>query len=69
MVVKSDFAQAKIIDLGMAGRFKQGGFGGTPLYNSPEKINGEARGRAAAHDAWAFALTIVAIEAKRDYML
>lgn len=65
----SDFENLhfKIIDLGMTDTVSNYVMGGSPIYNSPEKINGDTYNKFS-HDVWAFGLTVAAIEAKSSYI-
>ena len=69
MASDSSLRFAKIIDLGLAGKVNSTPLGGTPLYNSPEKINNTCKTHQKPNDVWALALTIIAIEARRDYVM
>lgn len=61
MSIDDDMSDFRIVDLGMAtdvlGKVK----GGTPLFNSPDKINGDSR-PSCYQDVFAFAMTMVVME-------
>jgi serine/threonine protein kinase len=69
MTADRNFSRFKIIDLGMAGKTTENVIGGSPLFNSPEKINCTYNCKMdPKHDMWAFALTVADIEAKSRYI-
>ena len=57
----------KIIDFGMTDTTNNYVMGGSPVFNSPEKINGDSKNRFS-HDIWAYGLTVAAIESKSAYL-
>ena len=57
----------KIIDFGMTDTISNYVMGGSPVYNSPEKINGDSRNKFS-HDIWAYGLTVAAIESGNSYL-
>ena len=63
-----NFTAFKLIDFGMSCYTSKNVFGGTPLYNSPEKILALRQGGSCdpKHDIWALGLTIAAIEANKN---
>lgn len=68
MIKDKDFSNLKIIDFGMVCSTNENVFGGSPLFNSPEKIKSlKGVGRChPKHDIWALGLTIAVIEGKNQ---
>ena len=57
----------KIIDFGMTDLTSKYVMGGSPVFNSPEKINSDDF-NDKGHDVWAFGLTVAAIESRFTYL-
>ncbi len=67
MLNNRNLQMIKIIDFGLADKVNRSSKGGSPLFNSPEKIKG-VEGNKYGHDIWAMGLTIASIEAKYDIL-
>lgn len=67
MTDDSEFSNLKIIDMGLACKFTDIVMGGSPLFNSPEKIDRQPK-CSTKHDIWALALVIVSIESKKSFV-
>ena len=57
----------KLIDFGMTDTTDNYILGGSPCYNSPEKVNGQHYNKFS-HDVWAYGLTVAAIEGTSYYL-
>ena len=68
MITSSTYENVKLIDFGMVGEINEIYKGGSPSYNSPEKINDNKTKNNTSQDLWAFALTIATIEEKKIFL-
>ena len=68
MISDSEYKNLKLIDFGMVGEIGQIYRGGTPSFNSPEKINDNKSVNHPSQDLWAFSLTIATVEEKRFFV-
>lgn len=65
MAKDSGLKDYRIIDLGLSVKVGGSVLGGTPLYNSPDKIRSSPRA-STFHDVWALSLTFAALEGSED---
>ena len=68
MTNDKNFSNFKIIDMGMVCSTSEQVIGGSPLFNSPEKISNRNARCNPKHDIWALGLTIASIEGNMDYI-